>query len=51
MTHILNMSWEAANFFPDDFVYMKLTISDYKDQKIFEHFNAGFEFIGKSLLV
>ena len=42
---ILNVSWEAANFYPEEFSYKRLEISDYGHENIGELFQKAFDFI------
>jgi dual specificity MAP kinase phosphatase len=57
ITFILNVSWEAAETYPDQFVYKRIPISDKADEPIALHFKEAFEFIeqarksGKNVLV
>eukprot|EP00475_Leptophrys_vorax_P007779 TRINITY_DN1493_c0_g1_i2.p1 TRINITY_DN1493_c0_g1~~TRINITY_DN1493_c0_g1_i2.p1 ORF type:complete len:167 (-),score=45.46 TRINITY_DN1493_c0_g1_i2:65-565(-) len=43
---ILNVTWEAAEQYPDKFVYKRINISDKAHEPIVEHFDEAFEFIG-----
>ncbi len=45
---ILNCAYECKNLFPDDFEYLKLTLSDQCDSDILIHFEQAFEFISKA---
>lgn len=45
---ILNVTKEVSIFFPDDFIYEKIDISDNDDQDITEHLSRSYEFIDKN---
>jgi len=45
ITHILNVAWEVANFYPDLFIYQNYSISDYSDQNISEILDDAVLFI------
>ncbi len=47
VTHVLNMTWEVANFFPGRIHYNRIGISDLPDTDIKEHFKAACQFIGR----
>jgi len=42
---ILNVTWEAAEQYPDQFKYKRVTISDKAAEPISDHFEEVFEFI------
>lgn len=41
ISHIINMAWECANAFPEQFVYSNFRLSDYSYENIFEIFEAA----------
>jgi protein-tyrosine phosphatase len=45
ITHILNCTREHPNYFPKDFLYMKLNLRDSIDQSIYEALEPSYGFI------
>ncbi len=45
ITHILNISEDLLNYFPDKFKYKKISIDDSTNINILEHFDTAFNFI------
>jgi hypothetical protein len=49
ISYIINVTWEAAEKYPDQFKYKRINISDKAHEPIVEHFEDAFQFIGKEL--
>ena len=49
ITHIINITKEHPNKFPDDVVYLRLAIEDEKKSNLARHFEETCEFITKAL--
>lgn len=48
ITHIINCSIEHPNYFPNDFIYLRVPIYDHTSENIMKYFDETFEFIQKS---
>jgi protein-tyrosine phosphatase len=45
VTHVLNVTGEVPDRFPDQFVYKRIAISDMPSTKLEQHFDEAFRFI------
>ena len=45
---ILNVAWEVGNYFPDDFAYMNVPVSDDGGEDLFATLDTCIDFIGKA---
>lgn len=48
INHILNVTTEIDNFFPDTFRYMNIPVCDTEDTDILRYFNDSYRFINKA---
>jgi hypothetical protein len=46
ITHIVNMAWECANHYPNEFAYANFRISDHSFENLFEVLEEAVDFIG-----
>ncbi|EKX36520.1 hypothetical protein GUITHDRAFT_145688 [Guillardia theta CCMP2712] len=49
VTHILNVTPNEKNFFPDRFVYKRIAVDDDSKAKLDKHFNECYSFINNAI--
>ena len=49
ITHILNVTKEIDNFYPERFLYKNILLYDLEDSNLLDHWETTFRFIGKKI--